>query len=494
MVTMQLNGGNVMKQFVLLFVALALAATTYGAPFSDVPRTHWAYDAIQKAVNAGILQGYDGKYDGQRLLNRYQMAVIVAKMLDKMGTGGGAAAAPEDLKKMIANLEALTVEFADELALLNVKVSTLEDTVKELQAGKGPVKVANVQAGEIGFTAFAAFALLVTDKVAGANRYGGADTMLFDMPQVSIGVDKEVNPGVYFHAQFDWASDLNVAPATMINQAYFFVDELIGDIGGKVGAFAPPFSMEHNGPFRTCNLTIQPSLANTLFDAWRFTGLELQRTKDVKPGDILFKFGIVSGSDTANFGVVQLNDAPVPINRAEVDDGFGFYLWIGKKPARSGQFGWNLSFYDNGGDTGATAPAIATVETDFVQLGFEWSNKDFLVMFQYLDGNNDPTALANDDVDWTMFYLLVNFKIDEKQSITLRYDDIEAQVNVAGAASADGDAITFAWNRQVTDNSILQFEYASFDSDTFWAAVPVGGVALADVDDDLIQLRYKVHF
>jgi hypothetical protein len=480
-----------MKKFAILFVAMAFAATAYGAPFSDVPRTHWAYDAIQKAVAHGILQGYDGKFDGKRLLNRYQMAVIVAKMLDKV-QGGGAVAAPDgDLKKMIANLEALTIEFADELALLNVKVSTLEDTVKELQAGK-PMKHVAAPTGEIGFTAFASFALVSTDDYTGGGartRYTAVspDQMFFTMPQVSMGVDKEVNPGVFFHAQFDYASDVNtpIGGNVNINEAYFFLDEMFGDIGGKMGAFAVPGSMEHNGPFRTCNLTITPSAINTAFEQIRPYGLELQKTKDVQPDDIMWKFGIVSGTDLSTGGAVGriglFNDSPAAsYNAIERDDGIGFYIMIGKKPQRTGQFGWNLSYFTNGGDDSATTGASA--EVSLFNLGFEWSNDDILILAQYLSGDDEYGATQN---EFDSFYFLVNYKVDEKQSVTLRYDDFTAN-NTAGVAYDDGNAITFAYNRKVTDNSIMQFEYLMVDED---AVAPA-----SDEDDDLWQFRYKVHF
>ena len=44
----------------------------------------------------------------------------------------------------IANLESLTIEFADELALLNVKVSTLEDTVAGLKKDVDLIKADTV--------------------------------------------------------------------------------------------------------------------------------------------------------------------------------------------------------------------------------------------------------------------------------------------------------------------------------------------------------------
>jgi len=102
-----------------------------GGPFADVPRGHWAYEAIAKSVESGILQGWDNKYHGGKVVNRYQMAVVVARMLDRVGVikGKGKIITAED----IANLESLTIEFADELALLNVKVSSLEDSVTALK-------------------------------------------------------------------------------------------------------------------------------------------------------------------------------------------------------------------------------------------------------------------------------------------------------------------------------------------------------------------------
>src|SRR5688572_15277279 len=107
------------------------AAAHSGGPFADVPRGHWAYEAVQKAAEAGILQGWNNRFHGNKVVNRYQMAVVVARMLDRVGVlkANGKVITGQD----IANLESLVIEFADELALLNVKVSTLEDTVAGLK-------------------------------------------------------------------------------------------------------------------------------------------------------------------------------------------------------------------------------------------------------------------------------------------------------------------------------------------------------------------------
>lgn len=55
-------------------------------PFTDVPEGHWAYNSINKLVDAGIVEGYNnGHYGGDRLITRYEMAQIVAKADGKRG-------------------------------------------------------------------------------------------------------------------------------------------------------------------------------------------------------------------------------------------------------------------------------------------------------------------------------------------------------------------------------------------------------------------------
>lgn len=49
------------------------------ATFKDVPQNHWAYDAINKMSNQGIINGYaNGNYEPNALITRAQSAKIVA--------------------------------------------------------------------------------------------------------------------------------------------------------------------------------------------------------------------------------------------------------------------------------------------------------------------------------------------------------------------------------------------------------------------------------
>ncbi len=111
------------KSLLILVVAVFMAATigtAFAGPFSDVPKSHWAYEAIQSLAAKGLLEGYaDGKFKGTKAMTRYEMALMVARLIDKKFGGAD-----------FDTLQKLTVEFADELALLGVKVQALEEEVK----------------------------------------------------------------------------------------------------------------------------------------------------------------------------------------------------------------------------------------------------------------------------------------------------------------------------------------------------------------------------
>ena len=100
-------------------LVIGAASTTFAAanPFSDVPRDHWAYDAVSQLASDGIIEGYgDGTYRGDRNITRYEMAQMTAKAMAK----GDMSASDRAL------VDRLAAEFADELNNLGVRVSNLE--------------------------------------------------------------------------------------------------------------------------------------------------------------------------------------------------------------------------------------------------------------------------------------------------------------------------------------------------------------------------------
>lgn len=157
-----------MKRFTKLTALLAVAAaapaivaptlvvsahaqdTTGSKEFADVPLGHWAYPALQKLAAAGIVEGYPptGNYIGQRPMTRYEFAVAIARILDRIPTiqPPGPVVQPYDdteLRGRITKLEgnpipditraqvqdlidALRREFTDELARVNGRIDAID--------------------------------------------------------------------------------------------------------------------------------------------------------------------------------------------------------------------------------------------------------------------------------------------------------------------------------------------------------------------------------
>jgi len=150
-------------------------------PFTDVPMTHWAYDAVNSLAQRGIFTGYpDNTFGGRRALTRYEFAVALQRLLQDVerriasiprgdgrglpgpkgdpGTpgapgapgrqgqpgppgppGAGTAAQLQELlrnqqlmRSDIAALQRLAQEFSSELAMLGADVEALKRNLQAL--------------------------------------------------------------------------------------------------------------------------------------------------------------------------------------------------------------------------------------------------------------------------------------------------------------------------------------------------------------------------
>lgn len=178
-----------MKRLTKISALLAVAATApavvaprlvapahaqAASEFPDVRTDHWAYDALRKLAAAGVLEGYppSGNYIGQKPMTRYEFAVAIARVLNKIPaatdlgplTGrvaaleGRTAPAPTpvdptlradinrlqtqvnglpkpDITRQQVNdlLTALRTEFKDELARVNSRVGSVEARVDAIE-------------------------------------------------------------------------------------------------------------------------------------------------------------------------------------------------------------------------------------------------------------------------------------------------------------------------------------------------------------------------
>jgi len=110
-------------------MVMGVAGTSFAAsnPFVDVPTKHWSYDAVSKLAQAGIVDGYaDGKFMGDKMLSRYEMAQIVAKAMARSDKADAAQK---------ATIDKLAAEFKTELEGLNVRVTAVENKIDNVKWG-----------------------------------------------------------------------------------------------------------------------------------------------------------------------------------------------------------------------------------------------------------------------------------------------------------------------------------------------------------------------
>jgi hypothetical protein len=153
--------GFALGALLILVGALVVPAVAQQQPFTDVPQGHWAYDAVNKLSETGLIEGYpDGQFKGKQTMTRYEFAQAIARMMGRLeemkgvpgpagppgpaGAGGGLTAEQQAL------LDRLATEFAPELRALRSDLDRLTKRVDELEAkcsARGPEPTAGIPRG-----------------------------------------------------------------------------------------------------------------------------------------------------------------------------------------------------------------------------------------------------------------------------------------------------------------------------------------------------------
>jgi len=116
--------------FVAVMLIVVMMAPAMAAPlFGDVPASHWAKDAIASLAAKGLIEGYpDGTFKGDRASTRYEMAMVMARLLAKVDQMGATYASKADMETM----KALANNLKDELSAMGVRVTSAEDNIQKL--------------------------------------------------------------------------------------------------------------------------------------------------------------------------------------------------------------------------------------------------------------------------------------------------------------------------------------------------------------------------
>jgi hypothetical protein len=132
---------------VATILVVAIASPAFAQPFADVPTDHWAFDAIAELAAKGIIEGFpDGTFKGDRGVSRYEVAIIVARILArieaiKIPAPAAPAPAPQVTRTDVQTIQRLVNEFRAELAALGVRVTAVEEELTALKAKTTNVSV-----------------------------------------------------------------------------------------------------------------------------------------------------------------------------------------------------------------------------------------------------------------------------------------------------------------------------------------------------------------
>lgn len=113
------------KFFPTLIALVILTGSALSAPlFPDLRETHWAKDAVAQLAAKGVIEGYpDGTFKGDRAASRWELAMIVARTLQKLDTEQQTFASKADHEALAQLVKALR----EELDALGVRVTNLEE-------------------------------------------------------------------------------------------------------------------------------------------------------------------------------------------------------------------------------------------------------------------------------------------------------------------------------------------------------------------------------
>lgn len=195
---------RLLKVAVATALTVAFAAPAFANPFTDVPAKHWAYDAVKKLAQAGIVDGYgDGTFRGDKTMTRYEMAQIVAKAMTKSLSA--------DQKAIV---DKLSKEYAAELNNLGVKVDGLQKQVDDMVKFSGDARVRHYSTDNTG-----------TATDTDVNEY-----------RVRLGATAKVNSDTSLYVRFTSGSALaqrDTSPSASIENA-FVSTKLLG-MNTKIG-------------------------------------------------------------------------------------------------------------------------------------------------------------------------------------------------------------------------------------------------------------------
>jgi len=115
---------------IIIIGANSIVMAASNSLYADVPTNHWAYGAVKQLSQTGIISGEAGKFNGDRVVTRYELASIVANAMTKYDKADAQSK---------ALIDKLRVEFTEELKALNVRMDAVEAKLSNVPKFYGDV-------------------------------------------------------------------------------------------------------------------------------------------------------------------------------------------------------------------------------------------------------------------------------------------------------------------------------------------------------------------
>jgi hypothetical protein len=250
--------------------------------YSDVPETHWAYEALTQATALGILTGYpDGTFGGRNTLTRYEAAIIAARLLNYtdslINTLSGDPEFVENLREAsetlgnLASAEARiqALERAMEQAASLAYARSLEARIVELERIINEYVIADIP-GEAPLpgTMTDPDSLPLSAAEAAAEDNGGTTSLTItavDEPAEQGNGNESPLPGLTLAAQPAFPFYVGFSPGIISTSGTIYVAAQLG-YDGLIGPVGVTVRLGLNSSLEEIRLSAGPTVRVQVFD------------------------------------------------------------------------------------------------------------------------------------------------------------------------------------------------------------------------------------
>ena len=256
------SGGKALHKSSLAAATLGVTALVCAAPafaqqgsFPDVPENHWAYQAVNNLASKGYVLGYpDGRFLGKRTLTRYEFAMVINRIVEKMSQPATPTAPPPasglsdadaaEIKRLIDTFKVELATIGTDLTAIKAvldeheqRITDLENALKDArELGESNLKAINViNTKRIDGYIQARYTRRLTDSSTDApeanpsgtagytdvNRGYNGNVDTFHVRRARVNIRGDVTPNASYRIQLD-ARTANApgAQETTIKEAY----------------------------------------------------------------------------------------------------------------------------------------------------------------------------------------------------------------------------------------------------------------------------------